>query len=290
MFKIIKPHKNHKTIGKRFNMLTVISHGGYSGKNPYYNVECDCGNTRRVAFTNLYNAKSCGCASGEKYPPLYEIPKEFVGIESKVMRDGKLLVFANGEILRIKGKLFYKCSKVSTSRGGRYKCITYVEDGKQVQEYVHRIMAEAFIPNPDEKEQVNHIDNNGHNNDLENLEWVTDKENKAHAREVLGNYSMKNAKMCIFCESEMTKSALQVCENCSKKVKRLKTAEEKLKRLNEKYSDVDPNTLTHREKVIVSLTIKGQTLEEIADTYKISKQRVSQILKKVLERKQPYTT
>lgn len=288
MFKIVNPNKNSKVIGKRFNLLTVVSYSGYSGHNPYFDVECDCGNTRRIASSNLYNAKSCGCATGEKYPPLYEIPQELIGVESKVMRDGKLLIFANGEMFRIKGNLFYKCSKSATSRGGRYECVTYMEDGKQIQEYVHRLIAEAFIPNPDGKEQVNHIDNNGHNNDLKNLEWVTDKENKAHARESLGNYSMKNAKLCIFCESEMTKSALQVCEHCSNKVKRLKTIEKKIEKLSEKYSDVDLNSLTNREKVIVSLTVKGQTLEEIADTYKISKQRVSQILKKILERNQTY--
>lgn len=271
-------------------MLIVISHGGYSGNNLYYNVECDCGNVRRIAASNLYKAKSCGCASGEKYPPLYEIPQELLSLKNKKMRDGRLLVFENGEIFRIKGKLFYKCSKINNSRGGRYKCITYVVDGKQTNEYVHRLMAEAFIPNPDNKEQVNHIDNDGHNNDLKNLEWVTSLENHIHAREMLGNYSMKNAKPCIFCESAMTKSALQVCKSCSSKVKRLKTIEEKIKKLDEKFSNVDLDALTNREKVMLSLTLKGQTLEEIADTYKISKQRVAQILKKVLERNQPYAT
>lgn len=53
---------------------------------------------------------------------------------------------------------------------------------KKSKDYlVHRLVAEAFIPNPDNKRTVNHIDGNPQNNCIENLEWASYGENNNHA-------------------------------------------------------------------------------------------------------------
>lgn len=54
-------------------------------------------------------------------------------------------------------------------------------DGKRKPTYVHRLVAFAFVPNPHNKPNVNHLDFNRKNNNKENLEWVTQAENCRHA-------------------------------------------------------------------------------------------------------------
>lgn len=59
-----------------------------------------------------------------------------------------------------------------------YVHVTLCKDGKQKQYRVHRLVAMAFIPNPENKDFVDHIDTDRKNNNVENLRWVTRQENQ----------------------------------------------------------------------------------------------------------------
>ena len=64
------------------------------------------------------------------------------------------------------------------SRGNHHRL--YVSLGKGNKRYIHRLVAEAFLPNPDNLPEVDHKDTNGLNNNVENLQWATHQENLAN--------------------------------------------------------------------------------------------------------------
>ena len=68
-----------------------------------------------------------------------------------------------------------------TKRSGYYNLVLR-KNGKRYSKQVHRLVAEAFISNPENKPQVNHKDFNKLNNNIDNLEWVTSKENTQWSR------------------------------------------------------------------------------------------------------------
>lgn len=67
-----------------------------------------------------------------------------------------------------------------------YQRIVFMKNGIKKRYMCHRIVAQEFIPNPDQKSYINHINGNKADNRVENLEWCTGKENAQHSFHVLG--------------------------------------------------------------------------------------------------------
>lgn len=101
-----------------------------------------------------------------------------------------------------------------------YLRVLLSKDGYTKDFYIHRLVAEAYIPNPESKPVVNHLDENPLHNNLQNLEWATQKENMNY-----GNCQKKKSK-AVYCieldrvfdsqtaaakEIGITKQAINMC-------------------------------------------------------------------------------
>lgn len=94
----------------------------------------------------------------------------FIGYENyAITEDGEVFSFNN-----------HKFKTLKESRGG-YLRVFLSKNSKKKAFLVHRLVAKAYIPNPEGKPQVNHKDGNKKNNHISNLEWVTVEENLHHA-------------------------------------------------------------------------------------------------------------
>lgn len=82
-----------------------------------------------------------------------------------ITKSGEVINRKNGHVVKPQpnGKGYYR-----VSIGGKLR-------------FVHRLVAELYIPNPENKPQVNHKDGNKKNNTVDNLEWVDNQENRNHA-------------------------------------------------------------------------------------------------------------
>ena len=85
------------------------------------------------------------------------------------------------------GRVWHKKNKYYVSISspkGSYKMLRLTTDEGSKVKRLHRLLAKAFIPNPNNKECINHKDGNKLNNDLSNLEWISRGDNIRHAFDI----------------------------------------------------------------------------------------------------------
>jgi hypothetical protein len=90
------------------------------------------------------------------------------------------LIFEDGEVFSIKRNIFLK---TSVDYKGYYYLALRDDNGKPITKRVHRLVALTYIPNPENKPLVDHIDQDKLNNNINNLRWATDSENCQNVRQ-----------------------------------------------------------------------------------------------------------
>lgn len=195
---ISKTYKVHKLVGKTFlpyyDDKLVINHiDGDKTNTKLSNLECI---TQSDNIKHAYETGLLVVPNYNNFMPNISDENDFLQQESKIIpnypnysatKSGK--IFSNKTKKYIKGQI---------NNEGYIRLGLYGTNGEK-KFLVHRLIAETFIPNPQNKPQVNHIDSNKSNNCVENLEWITNRENREHALRqyrtesiVPKNYSLNN--------------------------------------------------------------------------------------------------
>ncbi len=109
--------------------------------------------------------------------------KQVVGYENSYLVSNMGRIKSVKRIKVSRGLPYEHPEKIISPSGKKYKTACLFKMGSRKYLLVHRLVAEAFIPNPDNKAEVNHKDGNKTNNLLTNLEWCTRLENQKHAED-----------------------------------------------------------------------------------------------------------
>jgi hypothetical protein len=158
--------------------------------------------------------------------------------------------------------------KPYTTKG--YNAVKLNRKNKQYTLYIHRLVASAFIPNPDNKLYVDHIDNNRQNNNINNLRWCTHQENQQNQKIKINNTS--GYKGVYYCKWH-NKWRAEICHNYkSMKLGYFERVEDAIIARYNKAKEIQGEFINECEKIQYDTAIlkkqKQQELKEIEELEK----------------------
>lgn len=179
----------------------------------------------------------------------------------------------DGRVFSYKGGSKHELTGGICPRGPCYRFVNLRINGETKPVYVHRLVAEAFIPNPSNYPQINHKDRNSLNNNVDNLEWCTNSQNQIH------RYKTDPYKECLICGTRIHSVRHVMCRKCITKL--IDSIESSLT-IKRKPQFNDANRITADNEMhfkILHLHAQGYTYKEIGEKFGLSRQRMHQIVK-----------
>lgn len=114
----------------------------------------------------------------------------------------KYFITEDGQVWSEKTKMFLK---PRFDKNGYVRISMKNDEGKLKTRFIHRLVAEAYIPNPEGLATVNHKDENKQNNCVDNLEWLSQKDNVRYGTGIVRSKAKRMKTVyCIELDEEMT--------------------------------------------------------------------------------------
>lgn len=197
-----------------------------------------------------------------------------------ILKDKLLKVSEDGTIIRLNDDLSVKDEAkiyLLNKRGRNYPTLSVMIRGIQKNFYAHRVIAETFIPNPNNHRFCEIIDGNPYNLNVDNLRWMSEEERMDKVLET----TVQNSIECDICGHLYHKNN-EKCTNCerNKKIEKAKEInfKNKLARLNDELSGIDTSSLKPKNAKVIEMRRQGNTLQEIADEIGITREGARKII------------